>query len=465
MVESTSESVAPTSSFLHPSMSWSNVVTNSRSETESKAEACAVEPSAHKRGKHSQAPEQQAPVAADVPEQSTQSPMAMEVPEECNAGSCAKCSQASDMNVAVHSVGSSTEASQAQVKQCTSKCTNTSDESDTTMEMPPPKPRPAKGQTSLNMQDAMQVCKKVQPENGCDTQKAFRSSPTPLPGVICDDSDSSSSCAEGTSSRSSAPRADSHLSTLDNLEVLLDHARPGAFFALDIDDTLHMSKHHPCMMLSHQGIRAYQYLLRKKECYRSRPHEELEERRAKLQAALNSKRLVQSNTAEIVRTLQERGCWVFGCTSRYAGMAEKTTKTLLSLGIDLSLRSPFPTGKALFDPRTEALCKDGIVFTNAINKAVVLNRFLEKVVFRAYPRGQPVPVPELIFVDDRMENLLHIMSGLDAVLSRNIKLTCYHYVAALQSASPITFDSSIVLAQIDHFMEHMEILPDHAIAI
>merc|ERR1712054_175464 len=131
--------------------------------------------------------------------------------------------------------------------------------------------------------------------------------------------------------------------------------------------------------------------LRKNERYRTRPHEELEDCRVKLQAALNSKRLVQPSTANLVRALQERGCWVFGCTSRYAPMSEKTTKTLLSLGIDLTLRSPFPPGKALYDPRTEALCKDGIVYTNAINKAIVLNRFLEKVVFRSYPRFAPVP--------------------------------------------------------------------------
>lgn len=247
---------------------------------------------------------------------------------------------------------------------------------------------------------------------------------------------------------------------LDDFEVLLQHAQPGTFFALDIDDTLHCSQHNPCMMLSHQGIRAYQYLIRKRDCYRNRARDELEERRLALQSALNAKRLVQPCTAEVVKSLQAKGCWVFGLTSRYAEMADKTTATLHSLGIDLSLRSPFPAGKALFDPRTEAVCKDGIIFTNATNKAIVLNRFLEKVVFRSYPADVPVPVPEIVFVDDRMENIEHIMGGLHAVASRGIKLTCYHYVGAMTNGAPV-FDSQVVLTQIDHFMQHMEILPDH----
>lgn len=255
---------------------------------------------------------------------------------------------------------------------------------------------------------------------------------------------------------------DVNFGVLEDIEVLLQHAQPGAFFALDIDDTLHISQHHPCMMLSHQGIRAYQYLIRKKESYHNRPRDELEERRIALQEALNSKRLVQPRTADVVKALQDKGCWVFGLTSRYAEMADRTIATLLSLGIDLSLRSPFPAGKALFDPRTEAVCKDGIIFTNATNKAVVLNRFLEKVVFRSYPKDSPVPVPEIVFVDDRMENVEHLMAGLHAAASRSIKLTCYHYVGAIaQAQGGLSFDSQIVLTQIDHFMQHLEILPDY----
>jgi hypothetical protein len=45
---------------------------------------------------------------------------------------------------------------------------------------------------------------------------------------------------------------------MQRLKELLEVCEPGCFVALDIDETLQMSRNSDCMLLTAQGIEAYQ---------------------------------------------------------------------------------------------------------------------------------------------------------------------------------------------------------------
>ncbi len=187
-----------------------------------------------------------------------------------------------------------------------------------------------------------------------------------------------------------AKRPEAEVLRLLAFRDLLDTAERGCFVALDIDDTIHTNKHHPCYLVTEQGVRTYQTMIESADSERY----SIAHRNActhVLQEALHEKKLVEGKaTADTIKELQDRGCWVLGLTSRYTDVAAATSSRLRKeFGIDFTRRSPFPPagrerGRMLRDPQTGAVCMEGIIFTNAIDKGYVLNRFLEQVVFRAY---------------------------------------------------------------------------------
>lgn len=268
---------------------------------------------------------------------------------------------------------------------------------------------------------------------------------------------------------------------LSSLRQLLEVATPGCFVALDIDETIQMSSYAPSILLSNKGIQTYQKMLNT-EPYKSMPLDFLNERRNRLQAALHAKRLVESDTKEVIEELQQRGCWVFGLTSRYNEMAAHTSTVLKQLGIDLASRAPFPVGKSLRDPQTNALCQDGVIFTNATNKAFILDRFLTNVVFRnvgqASPETRAALPPRVFFVDDRIENVKHLSMGMKSTTKLNIPVCSYHFIpaevaeeeataAALLAekcknirSTRIPTEDDIVYRQVYHFLTQGDVLTD-----
>jgi hypothetical protein len=190
-----------------------------------------------------------------------------------------------------------------------------------------------------------------------------------------------------------------------SLKQLLHHVHPGAFFALDIDDTIYTNAFHPCKLMSQMGVKAFQKHLTEQE---SMTLKEKNHHIKRLSKDLHKKRFVESCTGSIITSLQEQGCWVFGLTARYSEMQKTTTRVLNQLGLDLSARAPFPKGSVLRDPMTQAVMSQGVIYANATDKGVILDRFLENVVFRgalaspAARRKAKFP-PEIIFVDDRVQ--------------------------------------------------------------
>ena len=64
-------------------------------------------------------------------------------------------------------------------------------------------------------------------------------------------------------------------------------------------------------------------------------------------------------------------------------MSPGTRKVLCGLGVDFAKTAPFPC-EDLRDPVTGALCAGGVIYTNARDKGVILDRFLEHIVFRKH---------------------------------------------------------------------------------
>jgi len=100
-----------------------------------------------------------------------------------------------------------------------------------------------------------------------------------------------------------------------------------------------------------------------------------------LQRALDSKRLVESDTQLVVKRLQDMGCKVFGLTKRWSDSAAETRRELLSMGMDFALSSPFPRGRKYCDECTESLLIEGVIYTNGHEKGPVLDRFLSQIIF------------------------------------------------------------------------------------
>jgi len=247
---------------------------------------------------------------------------------------------------------------------------------------------------------------------------------------------------------------------IDRLETLLKHAHPQTMFIFDIDETLVMTpfsarifnSENIATFESHINALAIDEEYKKMICDR-------------VQEMLDKKVLVEEDiTTQVVTKLQDMGCWVFGLTSRYCTTAIRTHEMLKGLGIDLTRASPLPPDLSLQDPGTQAVYSHGIIYTNAMDKGYVLNRFMENVLLREYldaqqndssrPAGSTAPISinrnssfregeeytldtsgirvpsEIVFVDDRLSNSESVLEGMPLAAKLGIPVHSYHYVAA-----------------------------------
>jgi hypothetical protein len=155
----------------------------------------------------------------------------------------------------------------------------------------------------------------------------------------------------------------------------------GTIIALDIDDTIHCNAFHPCTLLTQQGISSFRNVLQSHPQFKSEPFEAKQAHMNKLQQVLHLKALVEHNTGDVVRELQSRGCLVIGLTSRYKDMRESTIRSLADLNIDLTLSSPFSM-RTIEDGESGAYYEGGVIFTNAMDKGIIFNRFLENFILK-----------------------------------------------------------------------------------
>ena len=171
------------------------------------------------------------------------------------------------------------------------------------------------------------------------------------------------------------------VNSLKHINTLLDVATSSSYLVFDIDDTLLTNLYTPCLLTTDKGIQAYQAILARNPLYAELTLKQKNAVTRVLQRALDSKRLVESDTQLVIRSLQEMGCTCFGLTKRWSESSAETRKELLTMGIDFVGSSPFPRGRKYCDECTESLLVDGVIYTNGHEKGPVLDRFLSQIVF------------------------------------------------------------------------------------
>mmetsp|Transcript_16435 Transcript_16435/g.23107 ORF Transcript_16435/g.23107 Transcript_16435/m.23107 type:complete len:696 (-) Transcript_16435:278-2365(-) len=288
-----------------------------------------------------------------------------------------------------------------------------------------------------------------------------------------------------------------HPVELASFSTLMEHASPKAYFVFDIDETIIVPGTFPSMLLSPYGIRSINELLQK-----SNGDMRLSTRRYLRQLvmdAVNTRKLIEPITAEVVKNLQEMGCTVFCLTARHSRSVGQTKQELLKVGVDFSVTSPFPNNSLLTDPVTGAVCEDGIIFANGNHKGTVLNRFLEGFVFRdLYSLGsewknseaaQKVLPDRIIFVDDQLPNCWTVQNSLATAGRFCIPVLSYHYQRASYCANsdlvhsrgfkpaiksqrpnhtqaeqaegaPVALDNEILKMQLKYFMSYHVLIGD-----
>ena len=182
--------------------------------------------------------------------------------------------------------------------------------------------------------------------------------------------------AHGLYHKSASLQPQHAMARLFHFSDLLNAVSADCYLVLDLDETVYIGLYAPCAMIKEKGLARYQHLLSSSPRYKHIRFDEKTKMTRMLQAAVSSKRAMESDTVQTIRTLQQRGVQLFALTARFSSMAATTQRELSTLGLDFSLTSPFPSGRILRDEMTDAIYEDGVVYTNATEKGPVLNRFL-----------------------------------------------------------------------------------------
>jgi len=270
-----------------------------------------------------------------------------------------------------------------------------------------------------------------------------------------------------------------------SLTQLMDHFDPEAMYVFDIDETLVMSLSHKTMCLT----QAERDLIENSAQTHNVPLCEYVQAfiTDRIKERLDAKVLIEGQaTVQLIQELQRRGCWVFGLTSRYSHTVSRTIDMLRRLGIDFSKATPLPSDLSLQDPGTQAVYSHGIIYTNAIDKGIVLNRFMENVLLRSVleretaqasslegkqkgdsadgtPRnfkdgdafcldatkGDSVRIPSrILFVDDRLSNAESVQTGLPMAEKFNIPVMTFHYMGAYMAAAAANSNTNLSFATV-----------------
>ena len=172
---------------------------------------------------------------------------------------------------------------------------------------------------------------------------------------------------------------------------------------------------------------------------------------ARLRDALMSKECVEAEIPDIITELQDRGCWVFGFTARYAEYSSRTDRVLMGLGIDFTRTSPLPPGEDIPDPAGRFLISNGIVYCNGLDKGPLLDEILIKMCFAGLERGSPYLPSDIILIDDRMYNLRSFQANLVNVNALGIAATCVLYAPEERVAKG--FDQAVLQVQMDALLQ------------
>jgi len=107
-------------------------------------------------------------------------------------------------------------------------------------------------------------------------------------------------------------------------------------------------------------------------------------------------KLVEPNTAAIIRDLQSKGFTVMGLTTRGLGLSTCTLHQLERLNVDLSISPPSKSEIHFMNDGEGILYRKGILFTSGTNKGKALQSLLEKIGFHS---------KKIVFINDKYKHL------------------------------------------------------------
>lgn len=261
---------------------------------------------------------------------------------------------------------------------------------------------------------------------------------------------------------------------LNDLETLVNEAKAGSLVALDIDETLIMTRNSPSFLLTHSGTKMFNnYVNQRFTDFPTRTYHY-----RKIGEALKDKVTVTPSTACAVRSLQDQGCYVFGVTARYREYAPMTERTLFNLGINLNLNCPFPK-QAMVNEADDTLCQNGIIYCSSRDKGSILGKWLWEMLFRDNAdqatgrsknlaqtfKANKFEPPEMLFVDNVYENAQSVHLALSEFFNMKnlqIPISCYHYVPSCMAAKMNRMDEMSKTTKAKLLQKQMEELCNSA---
>ena len=267
-----------------------------------------------------------------------------------------------------------------------------------------------------------------------------------------------------------------------HIDTLLQYKHLGSqlYCIVDIDETIHINpyKRYGCMLMTDKGLQSYQHILTHSPIYANVPIPAKNKTTRVLQSALASKQCVEIDeinrsahvsTVDTIHQLQAAGCYVFALTARYAAQAATTHNELLALDIDFSKSTPWNNQCVLHDNDTDALYSNGVIYTSATEKGVILDRFLNGLFTTDHIGNglQSIPIvsppSHIVFIDDRYSNCHNVQHSCDIVKQLNIQLITFHYTYCStddDTQGDDIFDIELVQTQVHHFLHTNQILND-----
>jgi hypothetical protein len=163
---------------------------------------------------------------------------------------------------------------------------------------------------------------------------------------------------------------------LSSVASLLNFISPGSVVIFDIDDTLVKRSCNNCSLLSPNGQTLFSNYLQSSICAAM----SFKEKQTLLKnLMLSTFSLVEDETAQVVKALQERGCFVFALTARSSVTMELTTKSLQRLGIDFTKSLPPGMPRYAKDDVTGAVVHNGVIYANKFpSKGLIFQRLLAR---------------------------------------------------------------------------------------
>lgn len=154
---------------------------------------------------------------------------------------------------------------------------------------------------------------------------------------------------------------------------------------------------------------------------------------------------VESETIELIKTLQRNNIKVIALTARSCPLIERTVEQLAKINIDFSPANRFASEDIIVGLDSAWAYSDGIIFCSNYTKGVVLLEFLNTL--------EDADIPDtIIFIDDKE----HHVCSVDTLLTKaGITSLCIHYTFMDEAVKK--FDPAVAHEQLASLLKQYRI--------